>query len=265
MPIRESRAKVAEKLQYRRTDLLERLDLTERTWAELQERQIEYEERAANDTLSVPLADLSEQDYRELLRIDKALLKIAENTYGFCESCGRPISPARLGLLPEAEWCVECATRLERAPVPEAAEGEAGPIALPNELEGLEDGELASRVYDAIRYARIVAIEELRINCKHGVVRLTGYLPSEKEHRVLLQYLTDTLGITALEDHLLDDRILWENQRTSGRQTEPPGIYDIVAEGAGEPVPDVTEAQTNGLPMDAPDELIPENEPRRSR
>jgi len=264
MPNRKTSEQIAKKLQDSRSELLDRLELTERVWSEMQERQIEYEERATNDALSVPLADLSDQDVRELLRIDKALSKIAENTYGFCESCGRPISPVRLKLLPEAEWCVECAARLESSSVLESAE-EEGPVVLPEELDGLEDGELASRIYDAIRYARIVDTEELEITCIHGIVRLHGYLPSEKEHRVLLQYLADTLGITTLEDHLLDDRILWENKgRTPEPGTEPPNLYDILAEGAGEPAPDVTEAQTSGLPMDAPDEFIAENETRRT-
>jgi DnaK suppressor protein len=45
---------------------------------------------------------------RDLMeRIDKALAKIAEGTYGLCDRCGNPIEKARLKALPYANLCIK--------------------------------------------------------------------------------------------------------------------------------------------------------------
>ncbi len=45
---------------------------------------------------------------RDLLeRIDKALGKIDEGTYGLCDRCGRPIEKLRLKALPYANLCIK--------------------------------------------------------------------------------------------------------------------------------------------------------------
>ncbi|MGH2667835.1 MAG: TraR/DksA family transcriptional regulator [bacterium] len=41
-------------------------------------------------------------------KIDRALEKIEEGTYGVCESCGQPIDSARLRALPNASLCIRC-------------------------------------------------------------------------------------------------------------------------------------------------------------
>ena len=46
-------------------------------------------------------------------RIERALAKIAEGTYGECDGCGKPIATGRLRAAPESALCVECA-RAER-------------------------------------------------------------------------------------------------------------------------------------------------------
>lgn len=42
-------------------------------------------------------------------RIDAALARLDEGTYGVCERCGRPIAEERLEALPYATTCIECA------------------------------------------------------------------------------------------------------------------------------------------------------------
>ena len=49
-----------------------------------------------------------------LAEVERALHKFDSGTYGFCDSCGQPIDPARLGALPEATLCVSCKTRQAR-------------------------------------------------------------------------------------------------------------------------------------------------------
>jgi DnaK suppressor protein len=53
--------------------------------------------------------DLSlENNIRDLLaKIDKALERIDEGTFGFCERCGKPIEKARLKALPYASLCLK--------------------------------------------------------------------------------------------------------------------------------------------------------------
>jgi RNA polymerase-binding transcription factor len=47
-----------------------------------------------------------------LARIERALARLDEGTYGTCERCGRPIPEKRLEAMPESVHCVECARSL---------------------------------------------------------------------------------------------------------------------------------------------------------
>jgi DnaK suppressor protein len=48
-----------------------------------------------------------------LQKIDEALLKLGEGTYGICEDCGEAISEKRLKILPFAIYCIDCQERRE--------------------------------------------------------------------------------------------------------------------------------------------------------
>lgn len=56
------------------------------------------------------LAALSQSDSAEIARIDAALQRIAEGTYGICAECGEKIAPARLKAVPDAILCMNCAS-----------------------------------------------------------------------------------------------------------------------------------------------------------
>jgi DnaK suppressor protein len=43
-----------------------------------------------------------------LVEVEHALKKYEAGTYGICDLCGRPIEPARLEALPQANLCFEC-------------------------------------------------------------------------------------------------------------------------------------------------------------
>lgn len=47
---------------------------------------------------------------RDLGRIDRALLRLADGTYGECLECGEEIAAARLEIDPMAEVCRDCRT-----------------------------------------------------------------------------------------------------------------------------------------------------------
>jgi DnaK suppressor protein len=44
-------------------------------------------------------------------RVDRALEKLSEGTYGLCDECGKAILPARLKVAPESVRCIDCARR----------------------------------------------------------------------------------------------------------------------------------------------------------
>ena len=49
-----------------------------------------------------------------LSKIDHALAKIGEGTFGICEECGEPISVKRLEARPETTLCIRCKEDQER-------------------------------------------------------------------------------------------------------------------------------------------------------
>ena len=51
---------------------------------------------------------LEKQVRDQLVEVEHALDKFENETYGLCDSCGRPIDPDRLEFLPKANLCVEC-------------------------------------------------------------------------------------------------------------------------------------------------------------
>ena len=52
-----------------------------------------------------------------LARIERALSKLDEGTYGTCDICGEPIAEQRLRAMPDSVMCVACATTApSRAP-----------------------------------------------------------------------------------------------------------------------------------------------------
>ena len=66
-------------------------------------------EEEATEALELEKRLALEKRIREQLAdIEHALHKFEEGTYGFCDSCGQPIDPARLEALPQASLCLDC-------------------------------------------------------------------------------------------------------------------------------------------------------------
>jgi RNA polymerase-binding transcription factor DksA len=61
-------------------------------------------ERGEAETLALQLRDA-------LTEVELALDKLGAGTYGSCESCGKPIAPARLEAKPAARTCIDCASK----------------------------------------------------------------------------------------------------------------------------------------------------------
>lgn len=57
---------------------------------------------------------LMESDAGILDKIEAALERVEEGTYGHCEECGAKIPKTRLNAIPYATMCVKCASQYER-------------------------------------------------------------------------------------------------------------------------------------------------------
>ena len=65
------------------------------------------EEATETQELEKRLA-LEQRMKTELAKVERALHKFEEGTYGLCDSCGQPIDPERLEALPHATLCLSC-------------------------------------------------------------------------------------------------------------------------------------------------------------
>ena len=94
-------------LKARRAELVG--ELTEIEDALDDEPPKDWEDRAAERQGDEVLEALGTQDLAELRRIDAALARIADGTYGTCVKCGGEISAERLAVLPDTPFCKACA------------------------------------------------------------------------------------------------------------------------------------------------------------
>ncbi len=68
------------------------------------------------DALQAQAMSVAAQERREadLRKIDAALIRIEEGEYGYCLNCGDIIAPQRLEIDLGAQYCVKCASQLEK-------------------------------------------------------------------------------------------------------------------------------------------------------
>jgi RNA polymerase-binding transcription factor len=119
-------ARLSKERRARLTELL--LDEKRRLWTEVrrelfqevgEELHSQYDlpqdlgERGLIDVLEdtgLALADIRRQ---QLTRMDEALGRLEEGSYGLCEDCGAEIDEERLRVAPFAARCISCQTRKE--------------------------------------------------------------------------------------------------------------------------------------------------------
>jgi RNA polymerase-binding protein DksA len=75
---------------------------------ELDEREPDWEDRAAHVTAAQRLQRLGETERLQLTMVQAALARLDAGTWGWCVACGQPIDEARLRAAPEASRCREC-------------------------------------------------------------------------------------------------------------------------------------------------------------
>ena len=57
---------------------------------------------------------LIQEQKRKLKEVDYALQQMQRGKYGVCESCGKPINPERLEIVPETTFCTQCKMMVEQ-------------------------------------------------------------------------------------------------------------------------------------------------------
>jgi DnaK suppressor protein len=109
------RARLRERASQLRAEIRNTL---ERSSDETHVRIAEQARDTEDDSFSNLIVDLNlaeiDRDAGELRRIDSALARLNEGSYGVCESCGQEIPQARLQAEPTALRCVQCQDLYEK-------------------------------------------------------------------------------------------------------------------------------------------------------
>jgi len=58
---------------------------------------------------------LRDRDRRLISKVEEALRRLDEGTFGLCTRCGKPIGAARLKARPVTDLCIACKTETEQA------------------------------------------------------------------------------------------------------------------------------------------------------
>jgi len=67
-------------------------------------------EQVGHETIEAQIKDLE----KRVTEINLALNRIGKGKYGFCERCNKLILLARIKLIPEAKYCIDCEKRLRK-------------------------------------------------------------------------------------------------------------------------------------------------------
>ncbi|MBS0327197.1 MAG: TraR/DksA family transcriptional regulator [Proteobacteria bacterium] len=79
----------------------------------LRNRMEDTDDWAAADAMAAQDITLVARDLAELAKVEAALARVADGSYGECAECGDPIPYARLAAYPAAPRCVGCQDRAE--------------------------------------------------------------------------------------------------------------------------------------------------------
>jgi RNA polymerase-binding transcription factor DksA len=219
-----------------------------------EERESELEEHAQEEQAALFLVRHDQKTLEAVRDIDAALQRILDGNYGRCEGCHRAISGQRLAAVPAARLCKGCTERSGEARNP--AESVEFPAAapIPGDLLLLDDREISASIAEHLREDGRVDTEELHIVCRNGVVYLSGKIPSEAEHKILLHTITDVLGLTEVVDRIEVESLLWQ---TESRAKEPvPEITRRWKDPVG--TEDIVQSHEEGEPFVAPAKPTPD-------
>jgi DnaK suppressor protein len=73
----------------------------------------DFADQAMHETDRNFLLRLRDRERKLITKIDEALKRLEEGTFGICEGCEKFIGAARLKARPVTTYCIECKTRME--------------------------------------------------------------------------------------------------------------------------------------------------------
>lgn len=88
-------------------------DLSDTSVADIDTPSGDSVDLAALEINQNSLVKVGKRELNHLKKIDAALQKMEDGTYGECESCGEQIAVARLLARPVAQLCIDCKTAQE--------------------------------------------------------------------------------------------------------------------------------------------------------
>jgi hypothetical protein len=131
---------------------------------------------------------------------------------------------------------------------PEESEVEERTERMRPDIETLSDEEREEYLREPLTEDGRVDLDELQITCRSGVMYLDGTLPSEEQHQVLLQYVTDFAGIEEVVDRLVIDELLWERED----RTDRPEDAETSPGTLSEAMEDMVESDQEGRDYEPP-------------
>jgi len=101
-------------LLQKRNELTGAADQTIEEMTQLEENFPDMTDRASLETDRSFELRIRDRERKLLHKIDKAIERIQNGTYGICEECGAEIGFKRLEARPVTTLCIECKTKQER-------------------------------------------------------------------------------------------------------------------------------------------------------
>ncbi len=95
-------------LQDRRQELLDEAGRTVGGMTDSKETFPDPTDRASLESNRNAMLRIRDRERKLLTKIDDALLRIEDESYGLCESCGGPIGLNRLKARPVTTLCIDC-------------------------------------------------------------------------------------------------------------------------------------------------------------
>ena len=246
-----------EKLLARRAEIFDLRKSLRSDWQTLSEPERELEESAVKENMARNLERFDNRGQLEIDAIDQALVRLENGEYGYCATCGEPISEKRLNALPWARECVECASQRESFLA-------AAPLDLAEQIEEgeLSDEEIVDSIREELERNDQLDTEGLKISFNDGVVSLTGSLANERQHQIVLETINENFGIDEVIDRIDIGEAAFE-EITQEDQDADMSAEDKQTAMDGEPIEADPQAAINNEdnePMVPPDRFIPDRE-----
>jgi DnaK suppressor protein len=103
------------KLETKRHEIIARVQSISRSLVDNSIRDPDPADQGAKEELLFNDCMFQERENRLLKEVEKALGRIKDGTYGYCESTGEPIGFKRLEAYPTARFCMEAQKKKESA------------------------------------------------------------------------------------------------------------------------------------------------------